>query len=51
MYKILIVEDDDAIACALIQHFSAWGMTCRRVAAPNPAYQLRKGMNKSQNWV
>ena len=23
----------------------------RRVAAPNPAYQLRKGMNKSQNWV
>ena len=31
MYKILIVEDDDAIACALVQHFSAWGMTCRRV--------------------
>ena len=23
----------------------------RRVSAPNPAYQLRKGMNKSQNWV
>ena len=23
----------------------------RRVATPNPAYQLRKGMNKSQNWV
>ncbi len=23
----------------------------RRVDAPNPAYQLRKGMNKSQNWV
>ena len=23
----------------------------RRVDTPNPAYQLRKGMNKSQNWV
>ena len=23
----------------------------RRVDAPNPAYQLRKGMSKSQNWV
>ena len=30
MYRILIVEDDDAIAAALEKHFAAWGMACRR---------------------
>lgn len=30
MYKIFLVEDDDAIAGAVVRHIASWGWEARR---------------------